>query len=403
MAREVRPGVRRIFRVPVGTPTSARRDLDEELETLIANRVEYLIARGMSPDDARAEALRRLGGHLDDARVRLHTSAQRRERRMRFSELTDSVRQDIHYAARGLIRRRAFTAVSVLTLAIGVGATTAIFSAVNALLLRPLPYARPNELMQVPLVLPAEGGQPKSNMTWSYPMFSMFRGAQHVFSDLSVYSLTQFTLSSGDVERVAGEYIGATYLRTLGLAPTRGRDFDRALDAHIGAPHQAIVSYELWQRRFNADPAIIGRTIGIDRDVWTVVGVGPRDFRGLSGQAEVFLPVTAAPPGQLAVQNYPFFLVARRSPSVTEAQAVGATAIVGALVGDAFPNPMGKLKWSATASPLDGARLDPTIARSLLVLFGAVWLVLYYSETGRAIGVTSSYGIDFLTRIHMCV
>ena len=376
MRFDLRPGVRRLFRLPLWTRDATYRDVDDELESLIASRVEHLVARGMVPRDARAEAVRRLGGSLDHARAQLHTSATHRERRMRFSEFVDSARQDIQYAARGLVRRPAFTAVSVLTLAVGVGATTAIFSAVNALLLRPLPYARPNELMQVLLVLPAEGDQPKGDFAWSYPMFTMFRDAQHVFADLAVNSPSQFTLTSGDVERVSGEYVGATYLRVLGLSPSRGRDFDRALDAHVGAPHEAIVSYEIWQRRFNADPSIIGRTIDIDREPWTIIGVGPRDFRGLSGQADILLPATAAPPGRLAVQNYPFWLVGRRAPGVTAAQAAGATAILGVQVGDAFPNPMGNQKWQAAASPLNDARLDPTIKRSLLVLFGAVVLVL---------------------------
>src|SRR5205823_3286693 len=126
-------------------------------------------------------------------------------------EFLGSVIQDIHYAARGLVRRPAFTAVSVLTLAIGVGATTAIFSAVNVLLLRPLPYVRPNELMQVSLMLPAEGGQPASALGCSYPMVTMFRDAQRIFSDQAVSAKSELTLTSGDVERVTAEYVGATY------------------------------------------------------------------------------------------------------------------------------------------------------------------------------------------------
>src|SRR5215510_682288 len=284
MRFHLRPGVRRIFRLLPSTRGAAHRDADEELESLIASRVEHLVARGMSPRDARAEALRRLGLSLDEARLQLHASANQRERRMRLSDFIDSVKQDVHYAARGLLRRPAFTAVSVLTLAIGVGATTAIFSAVNVLLLRPLPFARPSELMRVSLILPAEE-MPRQELGWAYPMFTMLRDAQHSFSDMAIYSVSQFTLTSGDVERVNGEYVGATYLRTLGTSPVRGRDFDPALDAHVGAPHEAIISYALWEDRYNADPSIVGRTIDIDRQPWTIIGVGPRNFRGLSGQA----------------------------------------------------------------------------------------------------------------------
>src|ERR1051326_718537 len=153
MPFDVRPGVRRLLRLPPANLAAASRELDDELDALIAIRVERLVGRGMTPEDARVEARRRLGASLDVVRQRLHTSISQRERRMHVSEFIDSVAQDIRYAGRGLLRRPAFTAVSVLTLAIGVGATTAIFSAVNVLLLRPLPYARPAELMRVPLFI----------------------------------------------------------------------------------------------------------------------------------------------------------------------------------------------------------------------------------------------------------
>ena len=292
MRFDIRPGVRRLLRIRIRTRAARRRDADDELEALIACRVEHLISRGMSPDDARAEAMRRLGAPLDQVRDQLHTNADQRERRMRVVEFFESVMQDVRYAARGLARRPAFTAVAVLTLAIGVGATTAIFSAVNVLILRPLPYARPDELMKVSVVLPAEGPRPSLTLGFAYPTYTALRDGQRSFSDFAAYARTLATLTSGDVERVSGEYVSASYLRTLGLAPERGRDFDRSLDAHSGAPHEAIISYALWQRRFNADPSIIGRAIDIDREPWTIVGVGPREFRGLSGEADVFLPVT---------------------------------------------------------------------------------------------------------------
>ncbi len=376
----LRPGVRRWLGLPLASTTSARREVDDELDSLVANRVEYLIARGMSPANARVEALRRIGASLDDARHQLQTSAEHRERRMRFTELLESVAQDLHYAARGLIRRPAFTAVAVLTLAIGVGATTAIFSAVNALLLRPLPYARPDELMRISLTVPPRNGQPgRDNMVWSYPKFTTFRDAQQVFDDVAVYSTAQVTLTGGadDVERVAGEYVGATYLRVLGLNTSRGRDFDRAIDAHPGAPKHAIISYALWLRRYNADPSVIGRSVDIDRDMWTIVAVGPRDFRGLSGDADVFMPVTTQSAEDLQQpQSHWLALVGRRAPNVTEAQAEAAVGVLGARVSDAFRNPVDKLAWGAKATPLNDARLAPAIRRSLLVLFGAVGLVL---------------------------
>jgi putative ABC transport system permease protein len=376
MRFDVRPGVRRLLRFPIRTRAAMKRDADDELETLIACRIEHLIARGMSPHDARAEANRRLGASPEQLRHQLHTNADQRERRMRVVESFESVMQDVRYAARGLARRPAFTAVAVLTLAIGVGATTAIFSAVNVLILRPLPYARPNELMKVSLVLPAEGGRPTLTPGFAYPTYTAFRDTQRSFSALAAYTPDLATLTSGDVERVWVEFVSASYLRTLGFAPERGRDFDRLLDAHAGAPHEAIVSYALWQRRFNADPSAIGRTIDIERESWTIIGVGPRGFRGLSGDADVFLPVAVAAADLQRPGASRLSIVARRAPGVTASRAADEVSALGGRVANEFPNPMGKLKWEVGASELDALRVDPLVKRSLLILFGAAWLVL---------------------------
>ena len=376
MRFEIRPGVRRLFRLPTRTRTARRRDADDELEALMAFRAEHLIACGLSPDEARAEAARRLGAPLEQVRHRLHANADQRERRMRVVELLESLRQDVVHAARGLARRPAFTAVAVLTLAIGVGATTAIFSAVDALLWRPLPYARSHELMQASLVLPAEGERPALTPGFAYPTYAALRDAQRSFHAVAAYTPTQATLTSGDVERVGGEYVSASYLRTLGLAPERGRDFDRSLDAAGGAPAEAIISHGLWERRFGADPSAIGRTIELDRKSWTIVGVGPRGFRGLSGQADVFLPVATVASELARPGTSMLSIVARRAPGVTTSRARQEASTLGSRLANEFPNRMGKRRWEVHASTLDALRLDPLVRRSLLLLFGATWLVL---------------------------
>ena len=374
----LRPGIARLLRVTRSSTVSINTDADAELESVVASRVEYLIARGMSAAAAREEALRRIGASLDEARAQLHQSAQHREQRMRFSERLHSLSQDIRYAARGLASRPTFTLVAVLTLAIGIGATTAIFSAVNVLLLRPLPYARPDELMKVTLVTPDRGPIPRNDqMVWSYPKSQVFRNAQHVFSDLALYAAGQFTVRAGEVERVSGEEVGATYFTVLGLSAARGRVFDRSLDAHPDADRQAILSYAFWERRYNADPSIVGRTIDIDRQPYTVVGIGPRDFAGLSGQADLFLPLMARPAEEFTQpQSHEFWMVARRAPGVSAEQALAAVRVLGKQVNDAIPDSFSKKPWGATTERLDNARLAPPVRRSLLVLFGAVAFVL---------------------------
>ncbi|HXD49094.1 MAG TPA: ABC transporter permease, partial [Gemmatimonadaceae bacterium] len=266
MRFDLRPGVRRLFRLPLRSRRTIRDDVDDELAAVVDARADALVDRGYSSDDARAAALAHLGASLGDARRQLHQSAEHRERRMRFSEFVESVWQDVGYAARGLVRRPAFTIVAVATLAIGVGGTTAIFSAVDALLLRPLPYPNPDELMKVSLVTPPRPTMPSmDDMVWSYPKFTAFRDAQHVFRDLALYAGWQATITSGDVERATIEYVGATYLRTIGITPIRGRDFDRGIDTPATARRNAIITYQLWQTRFDADPSIVGKTMDVDR------------------------------------------------------------------------------------------------------------------------------------------
>ena len=304
----------------------------------------------------------------------------------------DTLKQDLRYAARGLARRPGFTAVAVLTLAIGIGGTTAIFSAVNALLLRRLPYTAPEQLMTVSLTAPAHDGmRAHDDMVWSYPKYAMFRDAQSVFSNVSLYTPQQFTITSGQVELIQGEFVSARYLRTLGLVPIWGRDFDPAIDAHPDAERQIIISYSLWQRRYGGDTSIVGKTVDVSdlgqawrnvtggRKPYSVVGVAPSGFRGLTGRADVFIPITTRPAADLgegASQSHEFFMVARRKPDIGVAAATTAVKLLGVRVGDAFNERDSNRGWGATARPLDDIRVTPIIRQALLVALGAVSCVL---------------------------
>jgi predicted permease len=299
---------------------------------------------------------------------------------MHRRELIDDLLQDARYAARGLRRAPAFTAVVVLTLGLGLGATTAIFSAVDALILRPLPYREPERLMHVTLTypdLPTRKGT--DDGVWSYPKFLVFRQTQAVFDDLALYSEAQFNIamgSAGEAERVRGEWITRGYLPTLGLSVERGRNFSAA-DDHPDAPREAIISDALWQRRFNADPATIGRVIDVNREPFTIIGVMPPGFGGLWGNGDLFLPITALSAsalGQPASHSYE--MVARRKAGITETQARNAVTILGAQIDRTFPDRRFPQAMGAAARPLDDARVAPQVKRSVVVLFGAVAFVL---------------------------
>jgi putative ABC transport system permease protein len=379
MRFEIRPGVRRLFRLAPPNAAAVRAEIDEEIASLIENRIDALVTRGMSRDAARAEALRRIGVTLDEARRNLHHFAEHQERRMHVLDYADSLWQDARYAARGLVRRPAFTVVAIVTLAIGIGATTAIFSAVNVMILRALPYARPNELMSLSLTVPGRGPMPPvDHMVWSYPKFTFFRDHQRSFSNLAVFSPRPVVITSGEVERITAEEVGATYLRTLGLLPIVGRDFDRSADASVAGPREVVIASSLWERRFNADPHAVGQTIGVDRETFTIIGVAPRGFRGLSGDGELFVPITTEPAEDLAQpMSHWLKVIARRKPGITAAQASAETMALGTQVSRAFPDRVAAfMKWGARADPIDAGRVAPLIRQSLLILFGGVAFVL---------------------------
>jgi putative ABC transport system permease protein len=376
----IRAGVRRLFRLPLRAPDIVRADADAELDSLLDERIAYLVDRGMTPAAARAEALERLGGVIDDTRNELQHSAQRRERRMQIRETLDDLLQDLRYAARGLARRPGFTAVAVLTLAIGIGATTAIFSAVHTLILRPLPFKDPGRLMKVSLTMPPIGTMPAMiDLVWSYPKFLAFRDQQRVFDDVTLTSGgRQFNVTGGEVERIGGEEVDTRYLPTLGVEVKRGANFPAEEDAHGGAPKLALISDGLWQRRFGADPAIVGKAIELDQESFQIVGVTPPGFRGVSGEADVLVPITVRPADDLSqAQSHSYFLFARLKPSVTVDEAKGTVAVLGTRIAAAFPDKVFmRGNWGAVARELDGTRLAPVVRTALFVLLGAVSLVL---------------------------
>ena len=301
---------------------------------------------------------------------------------MTAPEWLDSVKRDARFAARGFRHAPVFTVVVVLSLALGIGANAAIFSALHALLLRPLPFVQPERLMAVSLSRagnPARSAPPSDDVVWSYPKFAMLRDAQHVFTDVGLYSADPVTAggNGGAAERVDGEVIGGRYFETLGVRPLRGRLFAPEETERVGARPAVLVGEGLWQRRFNADPSVLGKVLDVDGKPHTIIGVMPSTFTGLSGRAEVWMPIAAEFPGELSqAWDLSFSAVARLAPGVTAAQAGAAVKTIGARINVATPYPVGHEEWGAATRPLDATRVDPTVRRSLVVLSFAVALVL---------------------------
>src|SRR5213593_3130606 len=204
----------------------------------------------------------------------------------------ETLLQDLRYGARALWKQPGFTLVALLTLGIGIGANTAIFSVVNATLLRPFPFREPDRLMRISLTTPGGGprGPGGDDMVWSYPKHQTFREQQKVFEEIALYRGGTFNLA-GDVaaERILGEYVQAQYLPLLGVRAELGRVFLPEEDATPQTHFVALLGHGVWLRSFGADPGIVGRSMRLDTRTYTVVGVLPAGFRSLTGTAEIWV------------------------------------------------------------------------------------------------------------------
>ncbi|HKV73333.1 MAG TPA: ABC transporter permease [Gemmatimonadales bacterium] len=347
------------------------RELEEEFEFHRALEARQQSRTSLSPDDAEWAARRRFGNP---------TWLLEETRQMAGLNWLDATRQDLTFALRSFRRSPGFTTVVILTLAVGLGANTAIFSAVDAMLLRPLPYAAPDRLLDVSLTVPPRYGEPaRDRVPWSYPKFAAFVATQRPFSDIGVYASLEVTLrADGEAERIASEVANGGYLRTLGVTPTLGRNIQPDEEQAPGAAKVTLISDRLWQRRFNADPAVLGRTINLGGDGYTVIGVLPRGFLGMSGRADIITSLLSSPPADLN-EPWSHFLrmVGRLKPGVTIDQARTQVAEAGVVVDRTYPHPEIKNEhWGTMIRPLDATRVDPLVRQSLLILLGAVAMVL---------------------------
>ena len=259
-------------------------DLEDEFRFHLETEIEELIVRGMSPDLARAEALRRFGD-VDLYRRYCRSADQRRVERVHRQENLNVLAQDLRYALRSLRRQPSFTAVAVITLALAIGANTAIFSVVNGVLLKPLPYREPNQLVML-----WETTTSNDRILVSYQNYKDWRVRQRGFTDIALYNpFPSFNMTGqGDAERVRGALVTGNYFQLLGVRSELGRLIGPADDS-LASPRVAVLSDGFFQSRLGGDPAAIGRTLRLDGDIYTIVGVLPPDVR--IADRDIILPV----------------------------------------------------------------------------------------------------------------
>jgi len=266
-------GCRRLLRLP---RSDIRAAVEDEIDSHLALLTADLVARGLTPAEARREAEREFGAVMT-IRDECIAIERRRRRRVNLSEALMSILQDIRYAARSLRANRGFAAAAILCTALGVGATATIFSAVYATLLRPLPFANADELVAVYSAWPAQNVT-RGNI--SYPDYVSWRDENTSLSGLGMYtwSSPSFTgRGAGGAERLEGAEVTPNLFPLLGVRPMLGRPFLDS-EAQRGSNHVVILGYGLWQRRFAGDRNIVGQTVTIDLEPYTVVGVMPRGF-----------------------------------------------------------------------------------------------------------------------------
>jgi predicted permease len=250
---------------------SVLQDIEDELRAHIELATEENLNRGLPPDEAQAAALKSFGALSRSTELGYD---------IRGGSWLEALWQDLRFGARMLLKQKGVMAIAVLSLALGIGANTAIFSLLDALLLKPLPVNRPEQLVVVNIAAPSQPGGGYSS--FSYPVFREMHEKNAVFSGMFARAGLQMSMSaSGQTERVQGEEVSGNFFSALGLNPQLGRLLTEADDQTPGAHPVAVLSFNFWQRRFGADPNIVGKTINLNNYPFTVIGVAPQGFHGV--------------------------------------------------------------------------------------------------------------------------
>jgi putative ABC transport system permease protein len=337
------------------------RELDEELRSHLDMRAADNLAAGMSPDDARYDAQKRLGNT---------TLLKEDTRKVDILGWLEECARDFRYALRALHRSPGFTAVAVLTLALGIGANAAIFSVVDAVLLRPLPYPEPDRLVRIW----------ESSLKYDSPRnvvnpfnFLDWRDHSQSFESMAAISVSTTNLTfQGRPIAVQGMQVSPEFFSVLRVPPFLGRTFN-AEDGVAGHEHVVILSYQLWQRQYGANPQIIGARIDLDAAPYSVIGVMPRSFSFPKIKAEVWTPLPLARTEDWKTGRY-LTVVARLKQDVSLGQAQQDMLRVANFTVEARPDY--NKNWSAVIFPMleDATR---AVRRPLWVLLASVGFLLF--------------------------
>ncbi|MGH9349751.1 MAG: ADOP family duplicated permease [Vicinamibacterales bacterium] len=349
-----------LWRVPLD------QEVDEELAFHLEMRTRELIARGIDPATAREQALSRLGD-LVRLRQTCVDIGRKRDREMRLTQWSDECRDDVRFAVRQLSKAPGFALVAVLTLTLGIGATTAIFSVVHAVVLRPLPFPEPDRVMVV-----GEDWQGRPSSA-SVGNFVDWRTHAQSFAALGAMQTFSFNLSDGDTpERVVGGRVTPTWFDVARIAPLHGRVFTPEEDVP-GRDRVVVLSHRLWTRRFGNDPGIVGRDITLNMVNHTVLGVMPPAFDLTASSEELWTPVAFTPEQMIDHDNHYLEVMARLAPGASIDDARAELQLIYARMQAKYP---GDQQVRAGVVEPFHRRMVGDYRQRLFVLLGAVGLVL---------------------------
>ena len=355
----------RFYRWPWKAPIDD--EVDDELAFHLEMRTREYVDRGLNPADARREAARRMGD-VERVRAACRTLGEGRDRRMRRIEYMTELRQDVSFTGRQMRRNPGFTLVATLTLALGIGGTTAIFSAVDAVVLRPLPLREPARLM---VVAETFQGSPADVSAGDYTDANA--GVTSFEGGLAAEQYSSFNLAEGGTpERVIGGRVTANYFDVLGAHPAIGRGF-RADEDRPGSEHVVVLSHRLWTRRFGGAADVIAREIRMNGSRYTVAGVMPASFDLTTDSEELWVPIAFTPERKAMHDEHYLTVYGRLKAGVTSQQALAELEAVAARVRHDFPKETGNLTFPII--PFTDQFVGD-YGKRLLVLLGAVGVVL---------------------------
>jgi predicted permease len=348
--------------------TPLDRELDAELAAHLELAIEDNLQRGMPADEARRQALIRFGGT---------EQAKEQHREVRGVPAMDTLFQDLRYAVRGLLKSPGFTAATVLTLALGIAVNATMFSLVSAFLLRRPPGHEPERVAVVTSINPASGFLADANPV-SAPNYLAWRGANDVFADMAAgdeYRTVSLT-SLGQPEALPSAAVSSNYFTLLGVSAELGRTFRDGED-QSGRDHVVILSHDLWERHFGSDASLIGSTIRLSRENYTVIGVMPANFRLLGFTPQLWTPLvlTASDQTTAARKDRSLYLFGRLKSGVTLEQARAKLVTLARRAGENFPE--AEKGWGAAVRTLpDFLVYDFAIRSALAVMMTTVGFVL---------------------------